>query len=185
MAEFSGKIVDAVYVNEEYSIVKIRYEDSAGNLAVYNLEANPDDEDYKALVAEGWDSEKILDSTAEFKKAQAAAFSIEVNTAAKLMVDEILAGEKEIIAGKKEALANDEKALADLKRNTRTAVQDMLTEAWIYIVDNNTDKDMLFKFKLWVLEQEFVKEIPKEQKSAIRKATRVTQLFSIIDDLIK
>ena len=110
---------------------------------------------------------------------------MEVNAAAKLIVDEILAGEKEIIAGKKEALANDEKALADLKRNTRTAVQDMLTEVWIYIVDNNTDKDMLFKFKLWVLEQEFVKEIPKEQKSDIRKATRVTQLFSIIDDLIK
>jgi hypothetical protein len=44
---------------------------------------------------------------------------------------------------------------------------------------------MLFKFKLWTLEQDFVKEISTEQKSAIRKSTRVTQLFSIIDKLLE
>lgn len=184
MADFSGKIITAEYANQDYSIIKVLYEQD-DMLTAYHLNVDPSHPDFQALEAEGWTQEKIIDATAESKRSQSAAFNVEVNAAAKLIVDEILAGEKEIIAGKKEALANDEKALADLKRNTRTAVQDMLTEVWIYIVDNNTDKDMLFKFKLWVLEQEFVKEIPKEQKSDIRKATRVTQLFSIIDDLIK
>lgn len=170
MADFSGKIITAEYANQDYSIIKVLYEQD-DMLTAYHLNVDPSHPDFQALEAEGWTQEKIIDATAESKRSQSAAFNVEVNTAAKLMVDEILVGEKE--------------ALADLKRNTRTAVQDMLTEAWIYIVDNNTDKDMLFKFKLWVLEQEFVKEIPKEQKSDIRKATRVTQLFSIIDDLIK
>lgn len=184
MAEFSGKVVDAQFVDAERSIIKVLYEQDE-LIMVYNLDVNPDHPDYKELMSEGWDLEKIVESTAEYKRAESAAFNIEVNQAAKMLVDEILASEKEILANEKQVLDNTKKDLADLSRSTRMNVQDMLAEVWTHIFDSNTDKDMIFKFKLWVLEQDFVKEISKEQKSAIRKATRVTQLFSIIDDLIK
>tara|TARA_B110000503_G_C6987200_1_gene345764 strand:+ start:178 stop:738 length:561 start_codon:yes stop_codon:yes gene_type:complete len=185
MAEFSGRVVNAQYMNAEYSIIKVSYEGDDGQLYVYHLDVDAGHQDYKDLLAEGWDVEKLVDATAESKRTQAAAFNTEVNAAAKILVDEILASEKEMLASEKEMLVNTKKDLADLSRSTRLSVQDMLAEVWTHILDKNTDKDMLFKFKLWVLEQDFVKEISKEQKSAIRKATRATQMFGLIDKLLE
>ena len=191
MAEFSGRIISAEYMNTDYSLIKVRYNDNGIN-AIYNLEVDPNNADFQALEADGWDAEKIIDATAESKRVQSNACNLEVNAAAKMLVDEILASEKDMLASQKDMLAsekymlaNTKKDLADLSRSTRLSVQDMLAEVWTHILDKNTDKDMLFKFKLWTLEQDFVKEISKEQKSAIRKSTRVTQLFSIIDKLLE
>jgi hypothetical protein len=191
MAEFSGRIISAEYMNTDYSLIKVRYNDDGIN-AIYHLEVDPNNADFQALEADGWDAEKIIDATAESKRVQSNAWNLEVNAAAKMLVDEILASEKDMLASQKDMLAsekymlaNTKKDLADLSRSTRLSVQDMLAEVWTHILDKNTDKDMLFKFKLWTLEQDFVKEISKEQKSAIRKSTRVTQLFSIIDKLLE
>jgi hypothetical protein len=191
MAEFSGRIISAEYMNTDYSLIKVRYNDNGIN-AIYHLEVDPNNADFQALEADGWDAEKIIDATAESKRVQSNAWNLEVNAAAKMLVDEILASEKDMLASQKDMLAsekymlaNTKKDLADLSRSTRLSVQDMLAEVWTHILDKNTDKDMLFKFKLWTLEQDFVKEISKEQKSAIRKSTRVTQLFSIIDKLLE
>ena len=161
MAEFSGKIVDAVYVNEEYSIVKIRYEDSAGNLAVYNLEANPDDEDYKALVAEGWDSEKILDATVEFKQAQSLAYNIEIENAAKIMLEE--------------------KFGEDFGAADNTASKSIL---WENFLELNEDKDEIFKFKIWAFESEAMKTADADVKRALRKAPTLAKAISIYDTML-
>ena len=178
-------------MNTYYSLIKVRYNDDCIN-AIYHLEVDPNNADFQALEADGWDAEKIIDATAESKRVQSNAWNLEVNAAEKMLVDEILASEKDMLASQKDMLAsekymlaNTKKDLADLSRSTRLSVQDMLAEVWTHILDKNTDKDMLFKFKLWTLEQYFVKEISKEQKSAIRKSTRVTQLFSIIDKLLE
>ena len=191
MAEFSGRIISAEYMNTDYSLIKVRYNDNGIN-AIYHLEVDQNNADFQALEADGWDAEKIIDATAESKRVQSNAWNLEVNAAAKMLVDEILASEKDMLASQKDMLAsekymlaNTKKDLADLSRSTRLSVQDMLAEVWTHILDKNTDKDMLFKFKLWTLEQDFVKEISKEQKSAIRKSTRVTQLFSIIYKLLE
>jgi hypothetical protein len=184
MAEFSGKIISAQYIDAEYSMIKVTYEHD-GMPVVYNLDANPDHHDYQDLLAEGWTQEKIIEETAEVKKAQSAAFNVEVHAAAKLMVDELLAKEKENLEKIARDLDIKGSNLEDLDRNTREKTQNMIAEVWTHIVHTNTDKDTLFKFKLWLLEQDFVKDSSKEEKSAIRKAERVTQLFSLIDDLIK
>lgn len=184
MAEFSGKIISAQYIDAEYSMIKVTYEQD-GMLVVYNLDANPNNHDYQALLDEGWDQERIIEETAEVKKAQSAAFNIEVHAAAKLMVDELLAQEKENLQKIARDLDIKGSNLEDLDRSTREKTQNMIAEVWTHIVHTNTDKDILFKFKLWLLEQDFVKDCSKEEKSAIRKAERITQLFSLIDNLVK
>jgi hypothetical protein len=162
MAEFSGKIVDAVYVNEEYSIVKIRYEDSAGNLAVYNLEANPDDEDYKALVAEGWDSEKILDATVEFKQAQSLAYNIEIENAAKIMLEEKF--------GEDFSSASNSNSSGSI--------------LWEDFLELNEDKDEIFKFKIWAFESEAMKTADADVKRALRKAPTLMKAIAIYDTML-
>lgn len=184
MAEFSGKIISAQYIDAEYSMIKVTYEQD-GMLVVYNLDANPNNHDYQALLDEGWDQERIIEETAEVKKAQAAAFNVEVHAAAKLIVDELLAQEKENLQQVARNLELKGLDLENLDRSWREKTQNMIAEVWNHILDVNNDKDTLFKFKLWFLEQEFVKDCSKEEKSKIRKAERVTELFSILDDLIK
>jgi len=53
------------------------------------------------------------------------------------------------------------------------------------VMNHNEQGDELFKFKLWALEQEFVKSAPKEVKSKIRRVKRITQGIAILDDLIE
>lgn len=155
MAEFSGKIVDAQYIDPEYSIIKVLYDDN-GLLTVYNVDVNPDHPDYQALEAEGWDHDKIVDSTAEIKKAQAAAFSIEVNNAARALIEE--------------SMSREVKALEQL-------------EDYFELFVNDTDKDNLFKFKLWALENSVVQSATKDQKSKIRKAASLLEGLSILYDI--
>jgi len=169
MAEFSGRIVDVVYADSDYSLISVKFEDDTGALCVYNLLADPDSQDYKDLEAEGWDDERIIDSTVELKKAQAAAFNIEVNTAARALAEEMI-GSKEF---------KDE-----MQRDARSLINSSGGDLYVHIFDNNDNKDELFKFKLWALEQEAVKAASKEQKSAIRKAKTITSGISLVDAII-
>ena len=53
-----------------------------------------------------------------------------------------------------------------------------------YIYTNNETAEELFKFKLWALEQDQVKEADKKIKSAIRKSKRITSAIAIFDSLL-
>ena len=53
-----------------------------------------------------------------------------------------------------------------------------------HLWDINENKDELFKFKLWALELDMVKNSDKAIKSSIRKATRISQGISILENLI-
>ena len=50
MAEFSGAVQTAYYVNEEYSLIEVVYKNPNDELIKYMIEAD-DNADYKALVA--------------------------------------------------------------------------------------------------------------------------------------
>ena len=155
MADFSGKIVDAQYIDSEYSVIKVLYEDN-NVLNVYNLNVNPEHPDYQALEAEGWDHNKLVDSTAAVKKAQAAAFAIEVNTAAKALIEQ-----------------NMENEIRSLEK----------LEDYFELFVADTDKDNLFKFKLWALENSIMQSATKEEKSKIRKASSILEGLSILYDI--
>jgi len=168
MADFSGKIVDAQYIDSEYSVIKVLYEDN-NVLNVYNLNVNPEHPDYQALEAEGWDHNKLVDSTAAVKKAQAAAFAIEVNAAAKALIEQ----NKVNTAAKALIEQNMENEIRSLEK----------LEDYFELFVADTDKDNLFKFKLWALENSIMQSATKEEKSKIRKASSILEGLSILYDI--
>jgi hypothetical protein len=186
MAEFSGRVVSAQFIDAEYTIIKVLYDDN-GMLNVYNLDVNPDHPDYQDLLAEGWDQEKIIEETAEAKRAQAAAFNIEVQSAAKILAQEMV-GMQVIQEEKAKLLGEVEKSkkeLLDLDQTAKIRSKTVNSELYEYIFAENFNKEELFKAKLWALELEVVKSADKDIKSSIRKATRITQVLGIIDNLVK
>ena len=192
MAEFSGKVVNAQFVDEQHSIIKVLY-DQDGSLYVYNLDVNPDHPDYKELMSEGWDLEKIAESTAEYKKAESAAFNIEVNTAARALAQEmlgmkVLQDERDRLAAEKEKLgeqvSSKEETLIGLDKEVKIKTNQVDSAYFEHLWEMNENKEELFKFKLWALELDAVKDAGKEIKSSIRKATRISQGLAIIDALM-
>lgn len=192
MAEFSGRVVDAQFVDAEHSIIKVLY-DEGGLLHVYNVDVNENHPDYKALMSEGWDLEQIAESTAERKRAEAAAFNIEVNTAAKELAKEmlgmkVLQDERDRLAAEKEKLGEQvntkEETLIGLDKEFKIKTNQVDNAYFEHLWSINENKEELFKFKLWALELDLVKDSGKEIKSSIRKATRISQGLAIIDALM-
>tara|TARA_R110000822_G_scaffold13329_4_gene47386 strand:- start:2770 stop:3294 length:525 start_codon:yes stop_codon:yes gene_type:complete len=174
MAEFSGKIINAEYMDAEYSIIKVQY-DKDGKIFVYNLDADPNHPDFQALEAEGWDTEKLVEATAESKRMQAAAWNEEINNAArKLFGLKELQDEKDRLTSE---VTGQKKTLVGLDKAVNNVMYD-------FIFEKNEDKEELFKFKLWALEQVCVKSAGKEVKSSIRKAKRITSAMNIVDGLM-
>lgn len=199
MAEFSGKIINAEYVNPEHSVVKVRYNDDGMN-AVYYLDVDPNNVDFQALEAEGWDAEKLVEATAESKRAQAGAFGALVNTQAQVLAEEML-GMKHMKELKKQLqIENEQLSVAQLKNKDKiektektllSLDQDVKVKTnkidhglFDFIFSVNEDKEELFKFKLWALEQDVVKQADKKIKSSIRKAKRITEAMAILDSII-
>lgn len=160
MAIFSDKIVDVVYANPEYTLIKIRYEDPEGNLCPHVIDVDPNHPDFQALEAEGWDVERITEATVEFKKAQSAAWNIEVTAAAQKLAEELL---------------------PDI---TKEEVEVTGPKSYDIIVSDGEDKDKLFEFKLWALETDIMKQATKEQKSDLRKARSILHGFSVMNGVI-
>lgn len=156
MAIFSGKIIDAEYTNVDYSMIKVSYEEE-GRILIHHMDADPDHSDFKDLEADGWNIEKIIEATSESKRIQSSAWNIEVNNAAKIIVEEMGLVEKQ-----------DE-------INT--------TQAYESIVFNE-DKDILFKFKLWALETDIFKTATKTQKSSLRKSKSILEGLALINTII-
>lgn len=182
MAEFSGKVVSAEFVDAEYTLIKVRYEEN-GVLNVYQLFVNPDHPDYQALVEEGWDTDKIITTTVASKRAQQAAWNTEVNTAAKAIVDQLLAQKTD------DQTEFDVLSLAKL-RNSNEEEYEKRKEAELegqnvynFIMDKNSDKDELFKFKMWALDLDFVKSKDKETKSALRKVQSILEGLSMLNNI--
>ena len=156
MAEFTGKIVSAVYTNPEYTMIKVSYDNGDGNLTPYQLEVDPSHPDFIALEADGWDTETIIDCTVKWKKMQSAAWNIQVNDAAKQLVAEM-----------KEEYAADTKQLTE-----KSAIYNY--------VAFDEDKDNLFRFKLWALETDLMKASSKSDKSKLRKSKTILEGLSVI-----
>ena len=185
MAEFSGKVVDAQFVDAEHSIIKVLYEQDE-LIMVYNLDVNPDHPDYKELMSEGWNLEKIAESTAEYKKAESAAFNIEVNEAARALAQEMLG--MKVLQDERDRLAEQvnskEEVLIGLDKEFKIKTNQVDSAYFEHLWEMNENKEELFKFKLWALELDAVKDAGKEIKSSIRKATRISQGLAIIDALM-
>ena len=157
-AIFSNSIISAYYFDEDYATIEVLYKinDEIHN---YIVEVNPDNIDYQALLAEGWDTDKLAKSTEQYKREQ----SFEFNNAIQTSVDAILEQSKMSIDP------------AEGSRDISSDIFDMMLE------DN---KDMLFKFKLWALELDNIKASNKTIKNEIRKSNSILEGMVIIAPLV-
>jgi hypothetical protein len=179
------------------------------------IEADPKSQDFKDMQAEGWGDKELLDATAEFKRQHAATFNNAVQIRASQIARDMigihsLQKEKQALDKKVAKVRDDierhhgwleekrtlikksdekideqqeELAYTESKiKKTEFHVDNALLEI---VMNHNEQGDELFKFKLWALEQEFVKSAPKEVKSKIRRVKRITQGIAILDELLE
>jgi len=183
MAEFSGAVSTAYYVNEDYSLIEVVYTNPIGEEVNYMIEAD-DNADYRALVEEGYDTETLLDRTSEYKRVHNAEFNAIVNTLAKSLADEMIGTtvlKKEYTKTKdelEEVKGEMVEFTAKIGGEEFDAVQRSKNTIFQFIWDADDNRDELFKFKLWALELDFVKSADKTVKSSLRKAK------TIIDGLV-
>lgn len=188
MAVFSGKVIEAHYINEDYNTIEIVFQDGDTKVA-HVIENNPDSADYKALIEEGWDEEAILDDTVEFKRRYSREFNSRVNMRAReiLGIEELEKEKARVLKDLHTKRADLEKTkddLTTLDQAFKIKTNKVDSVAFEYIFDNNTNKEAVFKFKLWSLEQDIIKKAPKEIKSKIRRSTKITEAISIINTVL-
>ena len=174
MAEFSGKIVDAYYFSEDYTMIEVIYKNENDEMVSYVMEANPEHSDMQALEEDGWNVEKLAEATAEYKRQQANAFSEAIN----IQVQERL---KEVI---NTSFKDKEKKLQEIEKELRAERKVLDDQIYDTILNNNEDKEYLFKFKLWALEQDAVKNSSKAVKSELRKSKTILEGLSIVHQVL-
>ena len=86
-AIFSGNIISAYYFDQDYTTIEILYKikDEIHN---YIVEADPDNADYQALVAEGWDTDKLAKDTEQYKIQQSKEFNDAVQSTVDTMLEQ-------------------------------------------------------------------------------------------------
>jgi len=178
MAEFSGAVEAAYYMNEENSLIEVVYTNPIGEKVNYMIEAD-DNADYRALVAEGYDEEQLAKGTSEYKRVHAKNFGELVNAQAQSLAEEML-GMRLMIERKK----NLEKSSVSLDQDAKQDENKVDHVIYDFIRDNNENKEELFRFKLWALEQDIVKEADRDLKSSIRKSKSITSAMAIYNSLL-
>lgn len=162
MAIFSGKIITAHYIDPEYSVVELTYTGEDGNVYAHALKADPDNLEWQALLEEGWDQDKLLNGTADYKRASSASFNREVNFAARLLIEE------------KFGYTEDDSEVADINKQF----------SWDnFFKDMNNNKDEIFKFKIWAFESKKMQDVSAELKRDLRKATSLIEAIKIYDSI--
>lgn len=186
MALFSGKILTAHYADLDYSVVELTYTADDGKVYAHALTVDPNNQEWLDLLAEGWDEERLLDGTAEYKRQASADFNNQVNEMARKLAKEMI-GMKELEEQKaalESKISNQEKTLLSLDQNIKIRTNQANSGVYDHLISINEDKEELFKFKLWALEQEVVQKSDKEVKSKIRKCTNIIEGLSIVNELL-
>lgn len=194
MAEFSGKIIDAYYFNEDYTEIEVIFKNEDGKFHSYIIEANPHHSDMIALEAEGWTVQKLALATAEYKRQQSKAFSSSINvlvqerlkevinTSFKDKENELKEIEKELQAQRKILLTSG--SLEEIEKELRSQRKVLDDQMYDLILNINQDKEYLFKFKLWALEQPVIKNSSKTVKSELRKSKTILEGLSILHNVV-
>jgi hypothetical protein len=160
MAVFSKRIVTAYYISNNYDTIFVKWLDDDGKEHVFHLPADDtDNPDYIDLVEEGWTKDRLLDSTAEYKQRTSREFATFVNAQAKhLIISQSMKAEKKL--------------------------KSMGLDKYEAIMDNNTNKEEIFKVKLWALELPFIKDSDTKLKRDIRKSKTILSTLGIIQQAI-
>ena len=91
---------------------------------------------------------------------------------------------KEKIESSLDEIQKTEKTLLSLDQDVKVRTNKIDHGLFDYLFGVNEDKEELFKFKLWALEQDVIKEADKKIKSSIRKAKRITEVMAVLDSIL-
>ena len=182
-------VVTAHYCDEAYENIEVVY-NIGEETHVYVIQADPKDNDYKALVKAGWDTEEIAAGTERSKREQSQDFNLMIQGQVEHLLEEakaelkqqLLQIESDIVIGQRNVQRN-KLEIIEGKQNLKGMALSVDSILFDNLLSNNEDKDNLFKFKLWALELEFVKSGTKANKSRIRKAKSVFEGMGIINEL--
>jgi hypothetical protein len=98
-----------------------------------------------------------------------------VNQAAQQILEETRATRKQEIEAQFQGEINKNE---DLIRHFKEKTEDYFAH-----IAEDTDKDTLFRFKLWALETKDLKESSKELKSKMRKAKTMIEGFAVLHEI--
>lgn len=192
MAHFANKIQTVYYEDSSYSTVCIEYEDDLGQLRKHSIPADPTNTDYKFLVeVEGFTEEDLEAATEKYKKNSSKAMNLVIQKAAMELAEEaiekrVAARVRELddrlkIADKEKQKAKEKHLVADQTlRSARISVDNKL---WNALLESNENKDDIFKFKLWALEQEKAQNATAEQKKEFRKQNTLFDCIAYFNTL--
>jgi len=78
MAEFSNNIIDVFYFDQEKTIINIEWRCGDDKIRRFFCPVDEKDANYRDLVAEGWDEDKIEEATREYRRRARKGFEKEV-----------------------------------------------------------------------------------------------------------
>ena len=159
---FSGRIVEAYYTNPELDTIEIMWSDGEKNRSYY-LKVDENDDQFKALLSE-YSYENLDESTRARNESQRQVFRDAFHR---------YATEHGLYNHGGDAPTGEES-------------QGSLEMLFDFRSDNAVHKEILFKLKLKMFEQESVKKSDdKELKSAIRKSSTILGAIKIYADFIE
>ena len=170
IAEFTGKqIIRAVYTNESHDTIKVEYyngdtnADGTPTIIPMYISSDPNATYLKALFAEGYDFERVQKETVINNQEQAIAWRKMIKMFATAEINTVK--------------AEYQKKYEDLVANAPALGSNIFQ----YIIDNNTNEEVLFRTKLAAIEAPEVKSTTdKNLKQKIRTSKSLLDLFAVL-----
>lgn len=175
----------AYYEDASYSTITVEWEGEDGKLRTHSIPADEKNSDYRDLVAEGWDEEALQKTTIAYKKNASRAMNKMIHTAAAELAKEMYQPQIEAkVAQINERLKKAEEDSEEAESLRKAVKKQIDNSVFDLIIENNKDKDEVFKLKLWALEQSFMEKISSEEKKALRQQPSLLACFKMINDII-
>ena len=179
MAVFSNEVIEARFINEGNTTIEVLY-NIGKEIHSYVLEHDEDSEDFKDLVKDGWNIEKILNDTAEYKKNS----EVVINN---LIDYRISQGNKKIQANHKNELSKlgikNKEDLDRMELEYANEYGKFLSKFHTEVLNNNSNGDVLFKFKLTLFEMNVVKKGDRKFQKRLRVAKSIIECYAILNEV--
>jgi len=179
MIIFENEVIEARFTDEGYTIVEVLYSEG-DKIRSFSFEYNDNSSHRKALEAEGWDRDKLIEDTAKYKKDSSSQLMQIVEGEVQHRVESILEklqGEYVARDNFREEILNRE--MGKLKKEQALAPERFLKET----LDMNNDVDSLFKLKLAIFTLDNVKDANNDIKKRLRKSKSVFECFAILHEI--
>jgi len=153
--------------NPEHTMISVILQAADGTNFEYNIDAlDREHEDFVILTGDlGWTTEAIAKETHEVNKANYAVLKQAMHDEYKLEIERRLEALKEQLASQPDPKVN--------------STVDIMT----LVMDNNTNEDLLFKFKLDLFDITEVSKLSKTAKTKIRQAKSLMELFGAVSNV--